>query len=699
MKLGLCHKWVLLLLCACAAITESQATPGRTEHQADYEPHLHINCVPSSHIPHLPRECERSSFLENMGGPRRPDCVEPHRPELKVKNNKALKSLKGVYFGQMMFSKCNPKLLIADTQSLARLRSALNGQRRINALTWAAVVITASSLTGCLSAATTCPPNCTIAGPSRLEVNLGPLPFDGYLSGGVNPYMPANPQTNPPTYGLACPTGVTTVRGCYQAILNDFARQGVSGVRVMFGICGGGYSTPLQNCGQVWTRVSGPVLGTGGLSNICNGTGGTWIQGTCAFFADMRTAGIYNVTLTPALGDFGWNEVVGCPSGCTTTIGPSPGPSPACNPVNTGPALMYAATLPYGLATCSNTPPYTQPSSCNGQGTCQCNAGYPANGSDNWAYNCSASNPVFAGWQNIYNAINAVLAAAKQNSLTVSELDAMNEINTVAFAVQARHVVDNAHTQTGNPNVVDSLHYYLSYWGFDPGRLNWDSPWSRSTQAGFNCLDVYTDYARAIEMDSIASAVGGGYIGVPLNASAQDGLYCGGSVGPQPGQGGYNAHTSMFQFPVGHAQPDIVDVHDYPCVAPSGCASTDSAAQVSGEAAIDFTDIVHFMALVNNSSALFVVGETHSNTNNTGTYGNPSGLECGVNAPLDSAYQTVTGYNSSSMAGHNVVFRPWSYTPEATAKCYNWNPTYNGYPANQQINVSANNGPYVPTQP
>jgi hypothetical protein len=508
--------------------------------------------------------------------------------------------------------------------------------------------------------------------------------------------MPANPQPQPPAqplYGQACPSGITTVRACYQAILNDFAAQKVSGVRFQFGICGGGYSTPLQNCGQAWTQVSGPVLGTGGLSNVCNGTGGAWIKGVCAFFADLNAAKIYNVTLTPALGDF--TGAQGGPAAQFLTPGPPPQPTPACT--STPPVLVYAPTLPYGLIPCSLTPPYNQ---CTGT-PCTCsapNAGFPANTGDNLAYNCSPSNPIFAGWQNIYNVINAMLAAAKQNGLTVFELDVMNEINPTLCTVHARHVLDNAHTQTGNPDVVNSLHYYMSYWGFDPARVNCDSPWSRVTQAGFNCLDVYTDYARAIQMDAIASTIGAGYIGIPYGydtTKAYTGLYCGGSIGPSPGQD----HVSMFQMPTWHAQPDIVDVHDYPCVAAThGCYSTDSQAQVSSEASIDFTDIVHFMALVNNSSALFVVGETYSNTNSTGTQGNPSGLSCEFGSPLDSAYQTVSGYNSSSMAGHSVVFRPWSYTPEATATCYNWNPTNGVYPANQEVNVN-NQGPYTPTQP
>jgi hypothetical protein len=136
---------------------------------------------------------------------------------------------------------------------------------------WARILMaTAFSAAGLLAG--------TIAGPSQLQVNLGPMPFDGYLSGGVNPYMPVY-GSNPQTYGGACPSGTTTVRACYQAILRDFYNngvggQGVSGVRIQFGVCGGGYSTPLQGCGSVWTSVSGPVLGTGGLSNVCNGTGG-----------------------------------------------------------------------------------------------------------------------------------------------------------------------------------------------------------------------------------------------------------------------------------------------------------------------------------------------------------------------------------------------------------------------------------------
>jgi hypothetical protein len=421
----------------------------------------------------------------------------------------------------------------------------------------------------------------------------------------------------------------------------------------------------------------------------------------CAFFADLHTYGIKNVALTPALGDWGAAAQVGCANGCPQKIGAPPQPTPACSltPV----ALLYSPTLPYGEVTCSPTPPYTQWYSCTGSPqvcTCQNNAGYPANENDNLAYNCSPSNPIFAGWQNIYNAINAVLAAAKQNSLTVFELDVMNEMDTVLVPVVARCVVDNAQTQTGNPDLVSSLRYYMGYWGFDEGRVVWDDLWDRSSLAGYNCEDVYDDYARAMKMDSVASAVGGGVIGVPYLPSPQNGLYCGGSVGTQPPPPQY-VHVYMFQMPVGHAQPDIVDVHDYPsvqCPAGVNCA-LESNAQVSSEAQIDFTDIVHFMALVDNSSALFMVGETWSNTNNSGTYGSPNGTANCEGGPLDAASQTVTGYNASTMAGHSTVFRPWLDLATASAQCYNWNPVYsNGYPANQQVNPS-NQGPYTPTQP
>ena len=100
--------------------------------------------------------------------------------------------------------------------------------------------------------------------------------------------------------------------------------------------------------------------------------------------------------------------------------------------------------------------------------------------------------------------------------------------------------------------------------------------------AQYNCYDAYNDYARALDLDSVASAIEGGWIGIPYGNTGTNGLYCGGGIGPQSGST-YNPVTSMFQFPVGHSAPDIVDVHDYPCVAPGGCATTDSEAQVASE--------------------------------------------------------------------------------------------------------------------
>src|SRR5689334_17711763 len=81
----------------------------------------------------------------------------------------------------------------------------------------------------------------TIANPSNLQVNLGPVPLDYYdqLHRWSN-YFGNN--------GLSCPPNAS-VQGCYQAVLPNWYAQKVRGVRFMFYYCGGGYSTPLTTCG------------------------------------------------------------------------------------------------------------------------------------------------------------------------------------------------------------------------------------------------------------------------------------------------------------------------------------------------------------------------------------------------------------------------------------------------------------------
>jgi hypothetical protein len=291
--------------------------------------------------------------------------------------------------------------------------------------------------------------------------------------------------------------------------------------------------------------------------------------------------------------------------------------------------------------------------------------------------------PFFVGWQNQYNVINAMLAAAAEKELTVFELDFEQELNLVEFTAQARFIVDNAHGDSGQPNVRDALRYYMGVNGFLPGRVTWSAVAQNATVAGANCTNVYTDYARLMALDAVASAIGGGYIGRPLDASIMGGLICAGSV------------DTMFPFSTYGTQPNIVDVHLYPCVDRAQgvlCYATEPNASVQSESKIHFDNLVHHLNLLGVQSSVVVLGEVHSNSSTplSGQTSTCEGVRFG-GIPTTAAASTVAGYNQSSLTGQGVVFRPWANLASPSGDCFT-------YPSNQRVNYLGG-GPYTPTQP
>ena len=453
---------------------------------------------------------------------------------------------------------------------------------------------------------------------------------------------------------------------CYQSIFANFHAQHVTGVRFFFGICGGFHSTPLSNCGQTYTNVTGPNA--------------TWSANVASFFSDLYTNAIFNVEPTMAHSDLVGISTPQGTQGVHYAAPAAPPKTPACS--NTPPIVEYAPGLPYGRFACTNTSPYYCPSGQNCSTYCQRNAGFPID--DGYTgYNCSPANPYFVGWQNLYNIVNAVLKAAYNTPTTnakgiiVDEFDVEQELNMVQFPVLARFVVDNAQTQTGNPDAVDSIRYYMNLYHYDTARVAWSAFATEPTVAGADCVSVYgsNQSARIINMDSIFSAIEGGFIGQPHGYSGSQGLICGGDS------------STMFKMPVPHGAPDIADLHAYPCIkntATGYCYSDDAHASVQGEAKTVYGDVLAFLNTVN-PSAVFLVGETHSNSNNG------QNETCEGHAPLDAAALNVAGYNSSLVAGHSVIFRPWINLPDVGdgAACFD--------PANQNVNQN-NLGPYLPHQ-
>jgi len=474
-----------------------------------------------------------------------------------------------------------------------------------------------------------------IAWPSRLEVGLSYMPFDSY-----NYETPAISK-----FPVSCPSG-SNVRGCFKTILANLFAQGVSGIRIFFQLCGPD-STPLVNCGLNWPSV--------GYKGNLTPPDLTWINQVNDFFEDVKVAGIQNITLTPV-------HEAGTlyPRAKILTAPPS-----GFHCLDTPDTVYFYATAPLG---------YKQVAGSQGIEY------HPISPPDNQGYNCAPKNPMFVGWQNQYNVINAMLAAAAQKQLTVFELDFEQEMDLMNFPVLARYIVDNAQTDSGQPNVRDALRYYMSLHGFDPGRVTWSAPWAGSTLAGVNCTNVYTDYARLMGADQIAAAIGGGWIGFPNNPLFQGNLVCDNGAGTYP--------FDMFQMPTYGTQPNILDVHLRPCVgtSPSSCRLDDAGAAVQAEAKIDFSDIVHYTALFPSTSTV-VLGETHSNTQDA--QGAQAAATC-EGGPLNAPAETVAGYNQSTLAGRSVVFRPWMQLQSPSGNCFT-------YPSNQRVNFQGG-GPYTPTQ-
>ena len=57
------------------------------------------------------------------------------------------------------------------------------------------------------------------------------------------------------------------------------------------------------------------------------------------------------------------------------------------------------------------------------------------------AYFCSPANPLFIGWQPIYNAVNAILGRASAHGITVTEVDMQNESDFDDFTAYGRLIV------------------------------------------------------------------------------------------------------------------------------------------------------------------------------------------------------------------------------------------------------------------
>jgi hypothetical protein len=203
-----------------------------------------------------------------------------------------------------------------------------------------------------------------------------------------------------------------------------------------------------------------------------------------------------------------------------------------------------------------------------------------------------------------------------------------------------------------------------------PGQQSHCCPIIDAATGTCNCVSVYQDYARQIQLDAVAGAIGWGHVGRASDAwsDGTGGLTCGGVD-----------VASMYQSPLYSTQPTIADSHMYPHI---DGPNQEDPQTIQATAALDYSDLTHFLDYTNPLAATLLIGETHSGTMTQG---------CGPYY-YASAIPNVLGFNQSSLAGRSVIFQPWM---NLEGSCW----PYNGGSQNDFQNVNYNgNGPYTPTR-
>jgi hypothetical protein len=172
-----------------------------------------------------------------------------------------------------------------------------------------------------------------------------------------------------------------------------------------------------------------------------------------------------------------------------------------------------------------------------------------------------------------------------------------------------------------------------------------------------------------MNVSSFYAALEGAGFGTPQEWSQaeylQTGLMCGGSL----------PTATSAKLPYGHAFPNVLDLHSYPCLktsaGDSACLPTQTAETLKNEAKANFNAVKAFLDSYGPGGAhgyepdvfgsQFLLGETHSNRFQTEAQAQGQ-LTC-EDMPAIGPWGTVRGFNESSLAGRTPasVVRPWNY--------------------------------------
>jgi hypothetical protein len=295
-----------------------------------------------------------------------------------------------------------------------------------------------------------------------------------------------------------------------------------------------------------------------------------WLTNLQDFFTDAKNAGM---AILPTLsfdpsGPYLYNPV-----------------TPVSDCAGTG-SLMFYPWLPYGLEQSNRFD--------DGDGINTC---YPAGASNS---------EFFWGWSPFQSLFGGLANAMYLSGVTLRELDIMQERNLYYFPIEARLIYDNSHSF----DVLGYIRSTLGSYGYS-GSLATFSGGASNTVLGYDCGSIYGDSAMLIFTSEITGAIAGytygGLFGRPNPDNINNGLTC------------YIAGQSdalMDALPPGHGytQPNVVDVHAYPCnlnlSPPVGSESDCFATDATGNAQTLYSDVWAFLQYRGLTGATATFGES-----------------------------------------------------------------------------------------
>jgi hypothetical protein len=431
--------------------------------------------------------------------------------------------------------------------------------------------------------------------PSKLEANLGILPIDIYTT----------PQYTDIFPGAICHTvSGTTPQTCVRQVLANWKAQGVTGVRFQFALGNGQWQAAADGSGPFYSSYSTPFDASGGLT-------ASWNSNLAAFFADVKAAGISDITPYTVMSYYwsGWGNptfetVHTVVDGCTST-----------------PQTFYFYPwLPFGLVRSSGFLLASWPDQ-----------------DMNYAYYCTPANPTFWGWTPYLNLVGEIAGDASGAGLNIEEFEIEAEMNLFDYTATARLLYDNL----SNTPVLADVGNVLASYGFSAGAATYSVSTTNPSVAAYDCGSVYGDSALVLSSSELLAAMGGGLIGYPDSPALTNNLWCGGTA---PG--------SMIYIPTSPL-PAITDNHVYPCIGSCG-----SSPDVTTTAQTEYADIYwfhYYRGLLGGSAVM--IGETSSNSATWAGYG------CdGTDGAL--AAENANGFTSSllySSYGAYTTLRPWDW--------------------------------------